>query len=137
MNQMNATTTRHELVTAEHSGNMAANSYAVGGGGGGGGGGGWSQHPGVVQDHGTAVQSELMQKASMMEQQSASMTSGRQNLNTASFHTVTTRTLSPTSNVAPLSAGRSDIRAHHHTRCISNNSTLPSLFTAKIRLAKQ
>jgi len=109
---MSETTSRQEVVVAGHGGSMAASSQAVGGGRAG---DGWSQQPIVVEDLGAAVQNELMQKSSVTEQQSTM--SGRQDMNagTASLLTVTTRTLSPTSNVGPVSAGRSDILAHHHT----------------------
>jgi len=110
---MNATTTRQEIVAGGHGGGMPASGHVVGGGG-----SVWSQQPVVVEDRGTAVHSELMQKSSVTEQQSASTMSGRQDLNTGTAAPVlTTRTLSPTSNVGPSFAGRSDLPAHYHTEC--------------------
>jgi len=107
---MNATTTRQEVVAGGHGGGMPASGHVVGGGG------GWSQQPVVVEDRGTAVHSELMQKSSVIEQQSTSTMSGRQqDLNTGTVPVLTTRTLSPTSNVGPSFAGRSDLPAHYHT----------------------
>jgi len=105
--QMNTTSTRQELFTSGYDGNMAASSHAVGGGGGV---GGWSQQPMIVEDHSTAVHSGLMQKSSVTGQQATTSTmSGRQDVNTGSggLLTVTTRTLSQSSNAGPLSAGRS------------------------------
>ena len=78
---MNATATMQE-VFGQGAGS-AGSSHAVGGSGAvGGGGGGWSQRPVFVEDHGTAVRSELVQKSSVMQQQQSVM-SGRQDVNAA------------------------------------------------------